>query len=308
MKGERGFALVITLIVTALLVAITTEFIQEVFVETSLSHSYADAQQASLAAASGVDGAVKLLELSLKTQQYSSLLDPWAAPQTIEDDRGSITISIIEESGKLDINSIVFPNGTLNEDYYATARRLMERLGLSTGLCDAVADWIDTDNSQRSGGAETGFYRSLPNPYDAKNGPVESYEELRMTTGFDEAILRKLNPFLTVYAEIPGSQLSKVNINTAPADLLAVLNAEMNDDLATRIVEYRRKTPIKSPAEITGIAGLETIGIALQGKISVKGSVYRIQSRAQVRDSVRIVEAVVRLGGTQPAVLYWREL
>jgi general secretion pathway protein K len=307
-KGEKGFALLITLIVTALLVAITTEFIQDVFVETSLSRSYADAQQASLAAASGVDGALKVLELSLKTKEYSSLLDPWATPQTIEEEKGSITVSITEESGKLDINSIVFPNGTLNQEYYAAARRLMERLEIPSTLCDAVADWIDEDGSQRSGGAESGYYRSLPSPYDAKNGPVESYEELRMVAGFDEAILRKLNPYITVYPEVQGSRLTRVNVNTAPAELLAVLDAGMNDDLAARIVEYRRKTPLRSSAEVTGIAGLETVGIALQGKISVKGSVFRIQSRAQVNDTVRIVEAVVRLSGTQPAVLYWREL
>jgi general secretion pathway protein K len=307
-KGEQGFALVITLVVTALLVALTTEFIQDVFVETSLSHSFADAQQASLIAASGVDGAVKVIRLALDTQDYTSPLDPWAVPQAIEDERGSLTVGISDESGKLDINSLVFPNGTVNEEYYATARRLMDRLGLPYALCDAVADWIDADDSQRSGGAESGFYRALPTPYSAKNGPLESYEELRMVAGFNETNLRKLNPFITVYPDVAGSGLSKVNVNAAPAELLAVLHEGMNNDLAARIVEYRRKTPIRSPAEITGIAGLESVGIALQGKISVKGSVFRIQSRAQVRDTVRIVEAVVRFDSTQPKVLYWREL
>lgn len=308
MSGERGFALIITLIVTALLVAVTTEFVQEVFVETSMSHGYNDAQQASLAAASGVDAAVKVLQLALRTQVYSSLNDPWAKPQVIEDARSSITVSITEESGKLDINSIVFPNGMVNEDYYGAVRRLMDRLGLPVSLCDAAADWIDENDSVRTGGAETGYYRSLPSPYDAKNGPFETYEELRMAAGFDEKTLRKLNPYITVYGEAEGSPYSRVNINTAPADLLAVLDPGMSDDLAARIVEYRSKTPIRNPAEITAISGLETVGIALQGKIAVKGTVFRIQSRAQVRDTVRIVEAVIRLSGSQPDVLYWREL
>lgn len=308
MKGERGFALVITLVVTALLVALTTEFIQDVFVETSLSHSFADAQQASLTAASGVDGAVKVIRLALNAQDYTSPRDPWAMPQVIEDERGSLAVSIMEENGKLDINSLVFPNGTVNEEQYAATRRLMDKLGLPYALCDAAADWIDEDDSQRSGGAESGFYRALPTPYGAKNGSLESYEELRMVAGFNEANLSKLNPFITVYPDVQGSRLSKVNVNAAPAEVLAVLHEGMNDDLAARIVEYRRTTAIRSPAEITRIAGMESIGIALQGKITVKGSVFRIQSRAEVRDTVRIVEAVVRFDGTQPTVLYWREL
>jgi general secretion pathway protein K len=307
-RGERGFALVITLIITALLIAVTTEFIHDVFVETSLLHGYEDAQQASLLAESGVQGGIKVLKLALSAQDYTSLLDGWAAPQAFRDDRGSLSISISEESSKLDINSIVFPNGTLNEDYYGIAERLMDRLGLPADLCDSVADWIDTDDSTRAGGAESAFYQALPIPYSAKNAPLETFEELRMVSGFNETILRKLSPYLTVYAEAKGAPYSKVNINTAPVELLAVLDEQMTNDLANRIVEYRKQSPIKSPSEITQIAGMETIGIAVQGKISVKGSVFRIQSRAQVRDTIRIIEAVVRVVGTDSTVLYWREL
>ena len=132
MRGERGFALIITLIITALLIAVTTEFIHDVFVETSLLHGYKDAQQASLLAESGVQGGVKVLQLALSAQDYTSLQDGWAAPQVFQDERGSLQISISEESSKLDINSIVYPNGTLNEAYYGIAVRLLDRLGLPT--------------------------------------------------------------------------------------------------------------------------------------------------------------------------------
>ncbi|RQW89978.1 MAG: general secretion pathway protein GspK [Geobacter sp.] len=308
MKGERGFALVITLIITALLIAVTTEFIHDVFVETSLRHGYEDAQQASLLADSGAQGGIKVLKLALSAQDYTSLLDGWAAPQVFQDEKGSLSISIREESSKLDLNSIVFPNGTLNEAYYGIAVRLLDRLGLPADLCDSVADWIDTDDSTRSAGAETVFYQALTTPYVAKNAPLETYEELRMVSGFNEAILRTLNPYLTVYPESTGAPYSKVNINTAPVELLAALDAQMTDDLAGRIVAYRKQSPLKTPSEITQISGMESVGIAVQGKISVKGSVFRIQSRAQVRDTVRIIEAVVRVVGADSTVLYWREL
>jgi len=82
----------------------------------------------------------------------------------------------------------------------------------------------------------------------------------------------------------------------------------MSPDLAARIVDRRSTAPFSDPSEITGIAGLETVGIALQGKLVVKGTIFRVQSRAQVRDTVRIVEAVVRVDDAQPTLLYWREL
>ncbi|HOP39809.1 MAG TPA: type II secretion system minor pseudopilin GspK [Geobacteraceae bacterium] len=308
MKGEKGFALVITLIITALVVAVTTEFIHDVFVETSLQHNYADAQQASLIASAGVNGAVKVLKIALTRQEYTSLEDDWASSQVLEDERGSLRISITEESGKLNLNSIVFPNGTLNEAYYGIAVRLFEKLGYSSDSIDVIADWIDTDDSPRAGGAESGYYKSLSTPYQSKNARLETYDELKLVSGFDDAALRSLYPYVTVYAESAAELYSKINVNTAPPELLAVLDERMTDDLAERIVEYRKITPLKSSSEITQISGMESIGITLQGKITVKGTIFRIQSRAQVRETVRIVEAVVRVIGTSSTVLYWREL
>ncbi len=308
MKRENGFALVITLIVTALLVAVAVEFMHDIYVETSLSRSYADAQQAALMADSGVRGGMKLLQTILAGQEYSSLLDRWAQPLEIEDEKGKLTVEIIDESGKLNLNSIVYPNGTVNQDFFPMAQRLVSSLKLPVDLCDAVADWIDVDDEPRPGGAETSYYRSLANPYPAKNAPLDTYDELRLVKGFDDKTLKTLSPFVTAYNDGTGAPVSTINVNTAPRQLLAVLNESMNDQLAGRIIDYRKTTPIKSPAEVSKIPGLETIGIGLQGKITVKGTVYRIFSRATVNGTTRIVEALVRTDGSQPAILYWREM
>lgn len=80
MKDQRGFALVITLLITALLVALSVQFVDEVYVDTSVSHNYVAAQQASILAASGVEGGNRLLQYTQSLQTYSSLLDPWAQP------------------------------------------------------------------------------------------------------------------------------------------------------------------------------------------------------------------------------------
>jgi general secretion pathway protein K len=307
-KNESGFALVITLIITALLVALTVEFIHEVYVEASLSRSYADGQQAALLADSGVNGGIKLLQTVLAGQEYSSLLDRWAMPLEIGDDRGQLHVEITDESGKLNLNSIVFPNGEPNEPFYSMFPRLCSELKVSADLRDAAADWIDENDEPRPGGAETTYYQSLPIPYLAKNSALDTFDELRMVNGFDEKTLKILSPFVTAFNDMTGAPFSKINVNTAPRELLAVLDENMDDDLAGRIIEYRKTKPIKSTAEISRIPGLETIGIGLQGKITVKGTVYRILSRATVNETIRIVEALVRIDGLKPLILYWREI
>lgn len=307
MKNERGFALVLTLLVTTLLVALLIEFVNEVYVATSSRHNFVAAQQAGILADSGFSGGVKLLQLVLSNQSYSSLSDRWAKPLTLEEEKGTLQIVIEEENAKLSLNHIALPNGTFDEAYQGMAARLMKGLGLSPDLCDALADWVDEDEYPHPAGAETEWYKTLKPPYETRNGRLETLEELGSVKGFGGAALEKLRPFVTVYGGSPAAPAAPVNINTAPAEVLLALHEQMNDDLVTRIIDYRRTTPFKSPADLAKVAGMETISTSLQTRITTKGNVYRIHSQARVGETTRMVESVVRISGMQASVIYWRE-
>jgi len=306
MRGEQGFALVITLVVTALLVALAVEFSDDVYVAAVSARTYVDAQQAGIMAESGVDGALRLLQLS-QVQGYTTLQDRWAQPLAIEDEKGSLTVTIEDETGKLNLNVVTLPNGTFNEVYQGMAARLFKGQGLSPELCDSLADWIDDNDVPHPGGAENTYYGGLRPPYPAKNGRLETLEELRRVKGFDGPALERLRPLVTVYAEDPNAPAAPVNINTAPKELIVALDDKMTNELAERVIDYRKTTPFKSPADLARVPGLETIAPGLQLRIQTKGTVFRVTSRAQVNETVRVVEAVVRATAFPPAVLYWRE-
>lgn len=307
MKDQSGFALVITLIITALLVALLAEFVSEVYVDTSSRHNFVSAQQASILADSGFSGGVKLLQLTLSGQSYSSLSDRWAKPLLLEEEKGALQIVIEEENGKLSLNHIALPNGTFDTAYYGMAVRLLKGLQLSPDLCDALADWVDENDYPHPSGAENVWYKTLKPPYQARNARLETVEELGLVKGFDSAVLKKLLPFVTVYSSPPGSPAAPININTAPKEVLRALHDEISEDMAKRIIEYRTATPFKFPADIAKVPGMETIATALQTRIITKGNVYRIRSQAKAGEATRLVEAVVRINGMQSTVLYWRE-
>src|SRR6266704_2359768 len=113
LKNESGFALILTLVVTALMVAVVVEMIHQVYVDTSLSRGFRDGQQASLLAESGISGGTKLLQLalSLSGRKYSALSDKWAEPFRLDDETGTIEITAVEESGKINLNGLVSANG-----------------------------------------------------------------------------------------------------------------------------------------------------------------------------------------------------
>lgn len=308
MRDERGFALVITLLITALLVALSVEFVDEVFVDTSARQNFVDGQQASLLANSGCEAAQKLLlQYAQLRPDYSSLTDlgQIAKLLNVVDEQGTLQVSIEDESGKLNLNSIVFPNGEFNPTYHDIAVRLFRKLGLQPEILDAAADWVGTNEAPRSGGAKTPYYQTLKPPYVAKGGNLETFEELRLVKGFDAKTVEMLRPYVTVYSD------NLINLNTAPKELLASLSEAMTDEMAQRIIDYRKVTPLKSGSDLANVSGMaSSVYAPLMGTViknPEKGDVYRLISRATVKETTRIVEAVVRLGGMQPILLYWRE-
>lgn len=306
-KGEQGFALVITLVVSALLVALVAQFVNEVYVDTSASHNFVDAQQASLLADSGVNGGIKILQLVVGGQSYNSLSDPWAKPLHLDDEQGSWDLTIEDESAKLNLNSISGANGTFIDAYYPIATRLLKKLGFSPDLCDSLADWVDNNDEPKPAGAETAYYSALRPPYAAKNGFFDTVDELRLVKGFDAKTMERLRPFVTAYADVPPGTPAKININTAPAEVLAALDDGMSDDLVARIIDYRKTTPFKQPSDILKVTGMDTIGTGLLGKIQTTSTIYRLISRGQVKDTSRVIEAVAVVTGNQSTLLYWRE-
>ncbi len=300
MRDERGFALVLTLVITALMVAMTVEMIHQVYVDTSLSRAFRDAQQASLMAESGARGGVRLLQNLLADQEYSSII----APMVQEDETGTLEISITEESGKVNLNDLVGPAGAKNETVQGMLKRLGKRLDIPEDAWEALADWLDRDDLARSAGAETPYYQTLHPPYRARNGRLATLAELSLVRGFTPEIVDRLRPFVTVFPNSGGERFSAVNINTAPREVIMALSDGIDSGLAERIVDGRRLQPYRSVGELSRVSGGSALPQELARNANVRGEIFRIRAEARVRESARVAEAVVRLNGEH---LSWRE-
>lgn len=307
LEEKSGFALVLTLVVTALMAAVATEMIHQVYVDTALSRGFRDGQQASILAESGATGAATLLRSALSGREYTSLSDKWATPLKLDDEVGTIEITVGEESGRINLNALLQPNMEYEPFTLAALKRLGKRLQLPDDIWGALADWIDSDDLPRSGGVETPYYKSLKPGYAARNGKLMTFTELSLVKGFTPEIAAKLRPFVTVFPDQAGVLVSAININTAPKEVIAALDDRIDDRMAERILAERQLQPFKSITELARVPGLDTVAIGLVGKISVKGRLFRITSVARVKDTGRTVEAVVRLSGDAPEFLSWQE-
>jgi len=76
----------------------------------------------------------------------------------------------IDEHSKININLM-------------TAESLMLLPYMTEDVADAILDWIDEDDDARPLGAEAGYYATLRNPYEPRNAPIRSLQELELIAG-----------------------------------------------------------------------------------------------------------------------------
>ena len=185
---------------------------------------------------------VSLFEFQ-KNSKSVDLTQRWAQPIGAQPIEGAVATGFFrDEAGRFNINNLINDDGKQNLIDVAIFKRLLQNLGLNTDLANALADWIDLDDETSfPGGAEDLAYLALPQPYRAANQRVVQIEELYNVKGFDIATLAKLKPFITA---LPGR--SKININTAPQEVLAAALPELGNAALDELLNRCMTQPFKS--------------------------------------------------------------
>lgn len=283
-KGERGAALILVLMAVAIVTAVTVEFVSNVHVSTEALENWKASARLSLASKSGASVASRILvdNLSPMSYSYPASFDFPPEKPFMESDL-SVSIHIEDESAKLNLNE------AKNENVYNILLRLFDKLGIKGETLDKIADWVDKDEIPRAADSEK----------YAKNGPLDSLEEILQIPGIDESVYAKLIPYATVYGD------HQVNINSAPVEVLMALDPAMTDSYATRIASYRDSSPFQSPSDLQKVSGLGTLATGLLGKIKVKGNAFSITSTAQDGRIKRIVRCIVDQTGL---IKFWQEI
>lgn len=113
---------------------------------------------------------------------------------------------------------------------------LMTLPGMDASIADAILDWIDEDTDPRPLGCEDEYYASLPTPYSAANGPLESVEELLLVRGVTPQLLFGADANRNGILDLDEQQRTSASIDTAGAlgwaSYLTVHGAEINKTAA----------------------------------------------------------------------------
>ncbi|HEX9020894.1 MAG TPA: helix-hairpin-helix domain-containing protein [Nitrospirota bacterium] len=274
--NERGVALIIVLLVTALLIALIFEFAYGTRVSMRGTVNFRDSQRAYYLARSGVNFVGLLLNDNLKKgklQENIEQRDWQAVPILTEASDTELKVRWEDEGGKINVTNL-----TRGSDGYNRLGALFEMRGVNRDILDQISAWMIEE--KRNFNLLTELHRFL------------SDEEFR-----------KVQDGVTVYplTLVAGN---KININTASVDVLQSVG--LNPGMAGMIKERRDQEPFKTPQEISDFLGPSNVLAA--GQLADTSDVFKVASYATVGGYTKQVEAIIRRTSSGFSVSYWRVL
>jgi general secretion pathway protein K len=308
-KTKRdGFVVIVVLCMVMLLSVLLLGFHHKARADLLSVDHFRRSEQALHYARAGLQIAIAALQ---DRQEEKLWLDLLSGENTFNMDEGKCSVTVSDETGKLNVNVLKDKKGKLNRAKIDQVLRLFDLLNqqknaqpkISYGLVSSMIDWIDCDDQVTSlpfirygaKGAESSYYTKSKPSYACKNDLLETTEELLPVKGMTPEIYDRISDYITVYGE------GKININFAPALVLRSLSEEVDAGLAQLIIDRRKLAPFGSVAELRELPGMrDSIYQTIRRSTTVKpGSEhFQIVSQGCVDELDRTVIAIVH---TNPA-------
>lgn len=282
-SNERGFALLITLLIIVLLGVIVLEFSYEARVYLLQEKNRVARLKAFYLAKSGINWGKKILLIDKKESTYDGLDEDWAREIiNLPLGDGILSVKIIDEEARFNINNLVRNNGNVDEKALDRFNRLLEEIGLKGELGSKITEFL-------TGKEET--------QYD-----ISELDELLDMEGLSIKDYKLLKRFIT------SRSSGQVNINTSLKEVLASLSDKLTSSLVNEMIKYREENPFKSKNDINNVPGIDSqILSSFFDAIDIKSSSFTIISNAEVNGIAKGIKALLSRKGGKINTLIWRE-
>lgn len=303
-RRARGAALLMAMAIMAFATVAAAAMLAALSTWTRQSGLAADRAQAEQLVMAGGDWAGAILRDDRRASgDVDHPGEPWALrlpPMPFEN--GELAGRIDDQQGLFNLNNLV-RGGKLDLAQYARFQRLLSILQLPAELADALADWLDADSvPQPAGGAEDAYYGALGHPHLAANRPLVDLDELAVVRGFDAGVRSRLAPFVTA---LPGT--TALNVNTAPAEVLAAVVEGLDLDAARVLVARRDGTFYRNDADF--LAQLGTGATVPVQDIRVGSDYFLVTLRVSYgRAQARGQLLLARNDATRRPSVVWRKI
>lgn len=283
-RHQRGAAVVLALLTVVLAATLASAALADLALGIDVAEGRTDRAHARELALGAVDWARHVLADDQRNSAVDHPGEPWAIripPTPLFDDpaQGTIAGHIEDRSGRFNLNDLVAdnaPNAAAQVRFATLLTLLGEPPAQAQSSAAQLVAWLLT------------------------HGPLSQSAELGRLPGFDAALVERLEPLV---AALPAA--SRINLNTAPPEVLATLVPGLGLDAARAMAVARERTWYRNTADFTSRLpqGLR-MAEGVQPDVRSRHFLITIQARHGV--SVTRLEALVDRQRDWPTILWMR--
>jgi len=296
---QQGVAIIMVMLIVALATTLAIYVAQQQSLWQRQVEAQFDHTQARRLGIAGIDWARAVLADDVSSNHIDHETEMWTLRlPAMPVENGEVRGMIEDQQGLFNLNNLV-RNGSSSLSDIIKFQRLLKALNLPIELATALADWMDSDSEvQSAGGAEDGYYLSLPRPYRASNRLLIERGELVQVKGFDAKTITHLKPFISVLP-ITGP----INVNFAPAEVLTAIIPELSLSNARMIVRQRHGNPFESIPDFKNRLPDRHITIN-DSDLSVQSKFFWVTGQSSVNNSQVVTQALLQRNQVWPSVIW----
>jgi len=296
-KKQQGVALITAVLIVALVTAAAVAMASKQQFDIRRTANIFNNDIAYQFALGAEDYARNVLEWDITKAGTTTdhLAEDWAQEVAVPVEGAMLTGSVQDLQGRINLNSLLDANGKPNVEMEKRFKHLLDLLGLNQDVSQAVLDWIDEDiNPRFNGGAEDDYYMLQTPPYRAANRLMVSVSELLLVMGVDDEVYQLLLPHVSALPVVS----TKINVNTASAEVLASLAVTMTIADGEALIQARPDTGFAKIADFTAQTLLSNHPAYKEDFLDVKSDYFLVDAMAEFDKSTARLHSLVHRNNT----------
>jgi general secretion pathway protein K len=309
-RSQRGAALLVAMLIVTLVTTLAASMIWQQYRGIEVEGAERARSQSIWLLDGALDWARLILREDGREGGSDALTEPWAAglaeirlstflsadKNNTQDSSLNAFLSggITDAQGRFNLRNLVSDDTTTAETALAILQRLCDELGLPESLASQIAEAMASAHDAQS------LSRSGQKMQDGAPVALQRVEQLRWL-GVDPVTVAKLAPFVVILPE-----RTKVNVNTAPAEVLMAVVSGLDAASAQRLVKGRM-TLQKGFESLSDAQDVLPSTITLDSSLlSINTHYFLVTGQLRYDDFILQEESLVQRSGLNVSVL-WRD-
>jgi general secretion pathway protein K len=302
-QRQRGVAVVIALLLTTLAITIVASLFWQQQVQVRSIENQRLQLQKQWILRGALDWAGLILREDAKYSSVDTLDEPWATPlaetrlgQYVDDgiadsNAANATLSggISDAQARLNLTNLC-PSGTINPSEVAAFANLLQNAGIDPSFAQATADLMA--NAQQKPDANAAD-QSAPLPMN-----LTQVDDLLAVTGFTAKMLDRIRDDVIF---LPHA--TPVNVNTAPAEVLAAISTLSLSDAAA-LVASRNTATFRNTGDFMLLLHANHLIVA---NVSVSTNYFLVNGKVRINRAESDIQALIERNGINTNLIWIRE-